>query len=214
MPIILVPRGIEGAINVTFKPICLNGQPSRAVSSPCSDAGNAITSVSANTTSNLLTRSGQVPPLPRLSYISINAENCGLDAEKEVVCFVVIDGVPNYLPVNITLQTRFANSQLGPLAATDFQVVASPMVTPRTLASLYNIPLGERVTNPKATQAVAEFEQQYYDRKDLAQFFESLGIRSDTNVTVIGPNYEQNPGVEGTNNTLALLPLCDVAKRI
>ena len=43
---------------------------------------------------------------------------------------------------------------------------------------------------------MVEFEQQYYSPSDLTLFFQSVGLPSDTPVTVIGPNDETNPGGE------------------
>jgi len=74
--------------------------------------------------------------------------------------------------------------------------MASPMLTPQSIKSYYNIPVGQRVISPSVTQSVGEFEQQYYDEPDLLLFFKEMGLPLDTPVTVVGPNNQSNPGVE------------------
>jgi hypothetical protein len=41
-------------------------------------------------------------------------------------------------------------------------VVSTPPVVPQTIAKLYKIPPNYVIQNPAVTQAVVEFEQQYY----------------------------------------------------
>jgi hypothetical protein len=49
---ILRARGREGQVQVTFSPVCLNGQPSHALP-PCSDQGAAVTGVSLTATTTI-----------------------------------------------------------------------------------------------------------------------------------------------------------------
>jgi tripeptidyl-peptidase-1 len=80
-----------------------------------------------------------------------------------------------------------------------FPVVTVPPVIPQTVWNLYGIPNNFMILNPKYSQSVVEFEQQYYNPSDLSLFFDEMGIPgSETPVTVIGPNDPTSPGFESS----------------
>lgn len=100
-----------------------------------------------------------------------------------------------YVPVVIQLQATSLTGQNGPVTKNEHPVVATPAVVPQTINSVYNIPQNWQPAQPSSlSQAVVEFEQQYYSPDDLQLFFDSMGIVNTAEVTVIGPNDITNPG--------------------
>jgi tripeptidyl-peptidase-1 len=70
-------------------------------------------------------------------------------------------------------------------------------VTPDFLRTLYAVPKGETSQTKNNSVAVTAFLGQYYDDKDLQSFFTKYDNTSvGRTVTVIGPNNQNNPGVE------------------
>jgi Pro-kumamolisin, activation domain len=105
----------------------------------------------------------------------------------------------NYRPVSVS-------AQFGSEAASyPYEVVVTPTVTPTMLRDLYKIPQGTRVSNAKVTQAVVEFEQQYYDPQSLSYFLESMGLDGDVDVELIGPNIPAKEGGEAALDIVCCL---------
>merc|ERR1711991_268941 len=73
----------------------------------------------------------------------------------------------------------------------------TPMIGPSQLRLRYNV-TDNASNSVNNTQAVAEFQGQYYSPKDLDQFFQQYvpGSTNDTVTKVIGPNQAGDPGVE------------------
>ena len=118
---------------------------------------------------------------------------CSVLPTKQVQC-TITQPAEYFKLYNVTVTAMFG-SKAGPAAEWTLPVVSTPPVTPQTLAALYNIPPNVYATN--GSQAVGEFEQQYYSPSDLALFFKMMGITgADTPVTVVGFNNGSHPGAE------------------
>eukprot|EP00698_Gefionella_okellyi_P004810 TRINITY_DN14450_c0_g1_i1.p1 TRINITY_DN14450_c0_g1~~TRINITY_DN14450_c0_g1_i1.p1 ORF type:complete len:715 (-),score=163.16 TRINITY_DN14450_c0_g1_i1:31-2175(-) len=184
-PVILVPRGGDNSISVSFNPICQDGSSATTVP-PCINVPPAVVSASLSAVSlNNNTAAVSAAPI-----------TCAMEG-NQAVCSVTLKGVENYQPVtSIGLTVQYASGASSDSAFTKYWVVPSPMVTVRDLQALYGVPTDARVVDPSVTQSVGEFEQQYYDDADLQLFFQEMGIRNEAPVTVIGPNDQTNPGVE------------------
>lgn len=75
--------------------------------------------------------------------------------------------------------------------------LATPYVTPDFLTSYYGLGPASPIVPSATTQAVAEFEGQFYSPQDLKTFREKYGV-ADTKVTLHGSNIPQLPGGEST----------------
>lgn len=69
-------------------------------------------------------------------------------------------------------------------------------ITPQVIWSRYNITFPASV-DPKSSQAVASFLQQYYSTSDLVLFQNTYGLEKQL-PKLVGPNIESNPGVEAS----------------
>ncbi|EFA79323.1 peptidase C53 family protein [Heterostelium album PN500] len=104
-----------------------------------------------------------------------------------------------YVPTFPYVQTQITLTQGADTIQWPFNFVSTPVVVPQSIKSQYGIPQNYIVTNPKATQCVVEFEQQYYSPSDLVTFFQQMGLPQPTTpVQVIGYNDETNPGIEAS----------------
>eukprot|EP01127_Copromyxa_protea_P016095 TRINITY_DN4726_c0_g1_i2.p1 TRINITY_DN4726_c0_g1~~TRINITY_DN4726_c0_g1_i2.p1 ORF type:complete len:563 (-),score=125.11 TRINITY_DN4726_c0_g1_i2:77-1765(-) len=70
-------------------------------------------------------------------------------------------------------------------------------VVPQTLWGLYNIPSGITAKN-NSSQAVLEWEAQYYSPADLKGFGENMAVPNIAPVTLVGTNNPNSPGDEST----------------
>jgi hypothetical protein len=111
------------------------------------------------------------------------------------ICSIPVN-VELYVPLNVSVEMQ--NSSGGVLATSvwSYPVVVDPHVVPQTLWSLYNMGTNPLVTNMGATQAVVEFEDQYYSPADLQKFFVLMGLPRNAEVIEVGPNEPENPGAE------------------
>lgn len=124
---------------------------------------------------------------------TVRPENCRL-VDGVAECTLSFKAA-NWIPVKVTLLPVFARVGGGVSATFEHPVVPCPNVVPYSLYTQYSIPPNSQVTNPKSSQCVVEFEQQYYSDSDLQLFFNQMGILSAP-VTVIGPNDMNNAGAE------------------
>jgi len=105
----------------------------------------------------------------------------------------------NYVALDVTVTAtnrQTGNSDIIPNGLL-FDVFPSPWITPAVANSLYYIPPGTRSTNSGNSQAVAEFDGQFYSPSDLATFSQLMGLPSP-NITLHGPNDPTHPGGEST----------------
>lgn len=65
------------------------------------------------------------------------------------------------------------------------------LITPPILNSYYQIPTGSNATNPKSTQAIGAFDDQYYSEGAVAAFAKVFGI-ADVDILASGPNCLNN----------------------
>ena len=94
--------------------------------------------------------------------------------------------------------------ETGPVDVYPYQLVSTPAVTPQSIAAQYSIP--PNYIAQHGSQAVVEFEQQYYSPSDLQLFFDSFGIVGDVSaVKVVGPNDASNPGGEANLDIQAIM---------
>jgi len=91
----------------------------------------------------------------------------------------------------------------GPAVVYPYQVVATLPITPQTIAAQYSIP-PSYLAQYGGSQAVVEFEQQYYSPSDLDMFLTAFGIPS-VPITVVGPNDATNPGGEANLDIQAIM---------
>jgi len=114
-------------------------------------------------------------------------------------CSFTITHVPAYVPWIIEYQLTYQDQTVSPTFTYQHFTVSTPQLVVQSVLDMYSVPKGLRVTNPNATQCVAEFEQQYYSPSDLSLFFELNGLDDYSDiVTLIGPNEQgTQPGTEG-----------------
>ena len=76
--------------------------------------------------------------------------------------------------------------------------LCSVVQTPNSIFARYGVPLGTRGTNPRNSQAVVAFEEQYIDvTTDYPAFLKEMGIPNQA-VTIVGQNDPTQPGGEST----------------
>ncbi len=141
----------------------------------------------------------------------MNSTSCNSADTGSFGCKVTIisqspeSAIPLYSPMWVQTQVTYpATFTTGPLEQYPYQVVTAPAVTPQSIAAQYGIPAG--YTAHFGSQAVVEFEQQYYSPADLQQYLDAFGIpTSADSVTVIGPNDATNAGGEADLDIQAIM---------
>lgn len=181
----LFVQGLDEKFIINFIPGCLNANTSSTIP-PCSDYPPAITTFVAQAIA--------ISDAVNLTFTYEGMAEC-MVMSGVTMCSITL-GVTNYNLFNISIQIEYGDGNWSDIYTYAYPMMASPALTPSAIKSYYNIPTDQRVTQPNVTQAVGEFEQQYYDEADLMLFFEEMGLPSDTPVTVVGPNNQSNPGVE------------------
>eukprot|EP01095_Lingulamoeba_sp_RSL-Kostka_P017694 TRINITY_DN9376_c0_g1_i1.p1 TRINITY_DN9376_c0_g1~~TRINITY_DN9376_c0_g1_i1.p1 ORF type:complete len:708 (-),score=237.66 TRINITY_DN9376_c0_g1_i1:86-2164(-) len=102
--------------------------------------------------------------------------------------------------VNTTIQVRAHNrtsNTWGDYYNYLSEIQPNPWFTPESMKKLYYIPMNEYGTATNNSQAVVEFDFQFYSPDDLSQFTQLMGL-PDLNVTVYGKNNPHIPGGEST----------------
>jgi hypothetical protein len=129
-----------------------------------------------------------------------------------VTCTIELPSQYYQLATNISATISY-NSFTTVLVTSPFPAVATPPVLPQALRSLYNVPPNAYVVGG-ATQAVVEFEQQYYSNDDLVQYFKAVGVppANAKLVTVIGPNNQSQAGGEAALDIELICALAPGAK--
>eukprot|EP00029_Vermamoeba_vermiformis_P010654 TRINITY_DN5658_c0_g1_i1.p1 TRINITY_DN5658_c0_g1~~TRINITY_DN5658_c0_g1_i1.p1 ORF type:complete len:720 (-),score=191.89 TRINITY_DN5658_c0_g1_i1:67-2226(-) len=183
-------RGGAPQVSVTYYVVCANGIYSNTTE-PCANTSPSVTSIFIQAVSN-----SDVWPKRYLATANTTAD-CTIEQDSgRTICTSSVP-VDYYVPVILQVQAEFMEDQLGPMTTNDHPAVATPAVVPQTINSIYNIPQNWQPMQPsKLSQAVVEFEQQYYSPDDLQLFFDAMGIVNTAEVTVVGPNDITNPGVE------------------
>lgn len=183
-------RGGVPSVSATYYIVCGNGVYSNTTA-PCANTNAPVTGVLIQAVST-----SDVWPQTYFGVANLTSE-CTLEEDSgRTICTSTVQ-VDYYVPVVIQLQATSLTGQNGPVTKNEHPVVATPAVVPQTINSVYNIPQNWQPAQPSSlSQAVVEFEQQYYSPDDLQLFFDSMGIVNTAEVTVIGPNDITNPGVE------------------
>lgn len=187
----VVARGSATGITVNFVPMCSDGMPTADTTMLCSDHPPAISYVQVNATTLTGGKPGSVASASEVP-------DCTADATGAVSCSVSVPA-GYYDLVNLTVQAFFGdgrNDVTGPVHECAHPGVSTPPITPRAVTSLYGIPPSARVTNATTTQAVVEFEEQYYSKEDLKMYMSEMGLPAPGPVTVVGPNNDTDPGGE------------------
>eukprot|EP01101_Sappina_pedata_P004078 TRINITY_DN1672_c0_g1_i1.p1 TRINITY_DN1672_c0_g1~~TRINITY_DN1672_c0_g1_i1.p1 ORF type:complete len:725 (+),score=304.26 TRINITY_DN1672_c0_g1_i1:48-2222(+) len=128
-------------------------------------------------------------------YTSTAVPSCQVSSSGATICSASVK-VGYYVPYTVSVQ-EIGSDGPGGVGTYQWPVVVTPAVVPQTITQLYSIPPTERVTNPDATQSVAEFEEQYYTPNDLVLFFQQMGLPDYSSlVSLIGPNDPTMPGLE------------------
>lgn len=181
--------GVAGQKGVVlFTPVCQNGKPAVAMP-PCGEAdGKVVTNVT-------LTTSVLYDGAPKVKTTTTPV-NCHLGA-PDVSCVVNFDPPPYYAYTYVNLSVTYSDGSTSDSFDVPYPLVNSPNIMPQKLSELYSIPLGAAGANASLSQAVGEFEQQYYTPDDLSMFLKVNGIESAP-VTLIGPNNPTNPGGEAS----------------
>ncbi|ELR18532.1 sedolisinlike peptidase [Acanthamoeba castellanii str. Neff] len=155
----------------------------------------------------LLDPCSEAPPAIAGFYVQINSTNPAVGKSKsewlDSQCtfngnYTTCTGSVKawlYDALNVSVAAAFENDHVGPSGYNPYPVLATPPIVPQNIWKQYNIPPNTLVTT-NVTQCVVEFEQQYYSPSDLTLFLEQTGLPTDTPVTVIGPNYPNQPGGE------------------
>ncbi|ELR22000.1 Prokumamolisin, activation domain containing protein [Acanthamoeba castellanii str. Neff] len=186
VPVVTMVRARGGSqLLINFTPVCANGQYTKDAKKPCSEA----------------------PPAIAGFYVQINSTNPAVGKSKsewlDSQCtfngnYTTCTGSVKawlYDALNVSVAAAFENDHVGPSGYNPYPVLATPPIVPQNIWKQYNIPPNTLVTT-NVTQCVVEFEQQYYAPSDLTLFLEQTGLPTDTPVTVIGPNYPNQPGGE------------------
>lgn len=183
--LVMMSRGGSNVV-AQFTPVCSDGKaPAAPAPADCSASGEALTAVNWVSKPAVPTMHDNRPPattLPSCAYVG-----------NVSMCSATLTGVEYYSLRNYTIQLAFGK-YLGPATTYGFSVVSTPPLTPQTIADHYNVPLSGFQAN--GSQAVVEFEQQYYSPSDLTQFQLMMGLPTDTPVNVVGPNNASMPGGE------------------
>jgi subtilase family serine protease len=187
-------RCADGSVPTTF-PLCPN---------------DPVTQISVGAELPYATRPG-----PIIGFSSANVtNNCRLPTQMgaAVTCTIELPSLYYQLATNISATISY-NSFTTVLVTSPFPAVATPPVLPQALRSLYNIPTNAYVVGG-ATQAVVEFEQQYYSNDDLVQYFKAVGVppANAKLITVIGPNNQSQAGGEAALDIELICALAPGAK--
>eukprot|EP00026_Physarum_polycephalum_P003767 Phypoly_transcript_03781.p1 GENE.Phypoly_transcript_03781~~Phypoly_transcript_03781.p1 ORF type:complete len:566 (+),score=94.40 Phypoly_transcript_03781:39-1700(+) len=187
-PIVQRVRGRTNEFSVSFLPTCISSPNATTTTiPPCQDYPPMLLTVTANfySASDVVDSAVSVTGMPACS------KETGV-----VLCTITVQGVINYNLYNLSMQATFEGGKQSNVTTYPYPSMASPALTPEAIKSYYNIPTNQKVLSSNVTQAVGEFEQQYYDEADLLFFFKEMGLPYDTPVTVVGPNNQSNPGIE------------------
>ncbi|ELR22022.1 Prokumamolisin, activation domain containing protein [Acanthamoeba castellanii str. Neff] len=187
---VVTSAGARGGtdIRIRFNPRCSNGFFTRTPTTPCADYPPAIVRFEAALSSvSDITKRSELFPIWGSDF------KCSL-ADDRTECEIDVKGW-YYDQVNVSLTSYYSANVKSSAGNYEYSVLATPPIVPQSIWAQYNIPSNTRVTT-NVTQCVVEFEQQYYSPSDLTLFFEQMGLPTDTPVTVIGPNYPNQPGGE------------------
>jgi subtilase family serine protease len=163
--------------------------------------------------------SAQLPyatyPAPINGYSNANiSRSCRLPSQQgaAVTCTIELQSQYYQPATNITATISFASGATL-VASSPFPAVATPPVLPQALRTLYSVPTNAYVVGG-ATQAVVEFEQQYYTNDDLVQYFKAVGVppANAQLISVIGPNNQSNAGGEAALDIELICALAPGAK--
>jgi len=187
-------RCADGSVPATF-PLC---------------PADPVTQISVGAELPYATRPG-----PIIGFSSLNVtDNCRLPTQMgaAVTCTIELPSLYYQLATNISATITY-QSLTTVLVTSPFPAVATPPVLPQALRGLYNIPTNAYVVGG-ATQAVVEFEQQYYSNDDLVQYFKAVGVppANAKLVTVIGPNNQSQAGGEAALDIELICALAPGAK--
>lgn len=109
----------------------------------------------------------------------------------------VFEGLTNYVNLTVKVQGITLNGTTENWITYASTIYPSEWITPELVSTIYGIPPGTVGTNSMNSQAVAEFDKQYYSPDDLSTFSSLMG-RPEPNVILYGPNNSQFPGGEST----------------
>nr|BAK03025.1 predicted protein [Hordeum vulgare subsp. vulgare] len=174
-------------VAVKFTPICKNGQITKTTP-PCSESPPTVshTLISFTSASPAISEHFNYTEVPTCSNIN-----------NAIVCEITNLTVVYYHNYNVHVTQIYSDGSESETSSWKWPVVSTPPVVPQTISQMYRVPPNYVIENPKVTQAVVEFEQQYFSTSDLQLFFEEMGIPgANTPVTVIGPNNQTDAGGE------------------
>eukprot|EP01113_Clastostelium_recurvatum_P024683 TRINITY_DN2946_c0_g1_i1.p1 TRINITY_DN2946_c0_g1~~TRINITY_DN2946_c0_g1_i1.p1 ORF type:complete len:771 (+),score=171.84 TRINITY_DN2946_c0_g1_i1:2082-4394(+) len=203
-PTLIRVRGREQSLVVEFQPSCKD-HPSTSTNPPCQDHPPVIMEVVITAT--------PFNDVYAEAYRTVVPPQCTVSSGSPTVCVAEIT-VPNYIPLNVTVQEIFADSYMSSVAYFDYAAVSAPINIPQTLRSLYGVPQNSIVTNQSFSQSVVEFEQQYYSPSDLALFLQEMGLNTNVTVPVVGPNDETNPGGEANLDIQYIMGMAPGARTV
>ena len=120
------------------------------------------------------------------------------EVTKEFTNTYQFGSLANYSPVTVVVN-GMTTSGIWEVAGaySGDEYFPSVWVTPQVTNGAYYIPPGTKSTNLGNSQAVAEFDEQYYSPSDLSTFSSLMGV-PNPNVTVHGTNNPDKPGGEST----------------
>lgn len=99
----------------------------------------------------------------------------------------IFNSLANYQ--DVTISATASGSGNSTQVVYGSTIYPSDWITSELVHRLYSIPRGTVGTNSSNSQAVAEFDRQYYSSSDLNSFSYLMGLPNPA-VTVIGPNNE------------------------
>ncbi|PRP80870.1 hypothetical protein PROFUN_11425 [Planoprotostelium fungivorum] len=210
-PVLIYVNALDSVATVTLLPRCKDGKTTTETSPLCQEEDEGINIVGFDVTAVEERGEKEIdyhfdikdakcnPCINNSTACTLSNEKNGLPSGT-VYCSLQLSGLTNYLDTYLIITTKYSDSSLStPGNASSLPFSTSSFVTPRNLAELYKIPAGLKVTNPKSSQSVAEFLDQYYDPADLQKFFRLMGQPDYSHlVRVIGPNNVTLPGGEAT----------------
>lgn len=182
--------GGEGDIGVQVYIYCANGQPTMNAAAPCADYPPALAGITMN-----VTAVGGHPT--QTVYAPLSDIDCEMHGAN-VLCTMPTQFVSNYARLFISAQFSYSNGQVSEVGTYPTLFATSEYTTPQSIFDMYGIPQGTRATNPKNSQSVTAFEEQFIDVDgDLQSFFANMGMPFQR-PTVVGLNNQSNPGGEST----------------
>jgi hypothetical protein len=134
---------------------------------------------------------------------------CAGETTGICTCVAKVAPLPKYTQLKANITSTLPSAAPTALGTSGLFVLTD-VATVSFLSDLYNMPQGMKVTNPKATQGLAEFYGQFFSNSDLTQFLHYSGLPNaeipEENI-LYGYNNQSEPGGEAQLDVEYLMAL-------